>query len=300
MAVLSPLQHYLLRFEEFLTKFLNNALIHSHSTLLKESVRYSVLNAGKRLRPLLVYVTGKALGVPLEKLDASAAAIELIHCYSLIHDDLPAMDNDDLRRGKPSCHKAFNEATAVLAGDALQSLAFEVLSDPALNPLPSNTQIKMIHTLSLAAGCQGMVDGQALDMSATSQDSTINILKNIHAKKTGALITASVRLAGIAANVSPNTLERLTAFAKILGLAFQVQDDILDEEGNIHNLGKTPGKDRAQAKATFSTVLGLEAAKTYADALYHQALDTLNEILPCKGVGAELANLAKMMVYRAS
>jgi farnesyl diphosphate synthase len=283
------------RLEQFLNKFIYSKSLSP--SLLERAIHYSVFNGGKRLRPILVYMTGEALGVPLNKLDAAAAAVELIHCYSLIHDDLPAMDDDDLRRGKPSCHKAFDEATAILAGDALQTLAFQILSDSKLNPISPNQQIFMINTLAKKSGREGMVGGQALDIAAEGKSDLLDLeeLRQIHQKKTGALIEASVLLGAIPANREDNALVQLQNYARFIGLSFQVQDDILDIEGSPENLGKTPGKDQQQSKATFPALLGMEGAKQYAQNLHAQAVSAI-DFLGEKG--RYLAKLSEYFIAR--
>lgn len=264
------------RLEQFLNKFIFCGS-SSFSSSLEQAIHYSVFNGGKRLRPILVYITGEALGVPLNKLDAAAAAVELIHCYSLIHDDLPAMDDDDLRRGKPSCHKAFDEATAILAGDALQTLAFQILSDSELNPILPSQQVLMINTLAKQSGRAGMIGGQALDITAEGKGNLLDLeaLCQIHQKKTGALIEASVLLGAIPANINSDHLLKLQQYARLIGLSFQVQDDILDIEGSQENLGKTIGKDQQQSKATFPALLGINAAKQYAQDLHYDAIEAI-------------------------
>ena len=233
---------------------------------LHAAMRHAVLDGGKRMRPLLVYAAGTAFGATVESLDAPAMAVECIHAYSLVHDDLPAMDDDALRRGKPTVHVAFDEATAILAGDALQSLAFEAIAACAL---PAATRVAMLHELAVAAGARGMCGGQALDIDATGSGGAIGLeaLQRLHALKTGALLRASVRLGALAAGVDAATHGRLDAFADALGLAFQVRDDLLDIEGDSAALGKTAGKDVAQAKATFPALLGVEASRARLDAL---------------------------------
>lgn len=264
---------------EHIEAFLDKQLPTTSSPLL-EAMRYAVLNGGKRIRPLLVYATGEALGCSLDILDAPAAAVELIHCYSLIHDDLPAMDNDDLRRGKPTCHKVFGEATAILAGDALLTLAFKILSDPKLNPIPAEQQIHMIQVLSEKSGTNGMVGGQALDLASEGNHPAISLedLRQIHHKKTGALIEAAVTLGAIGAIglESLETILKLQEYARCIGLAFQIQDDILDVISNIETLGKTIGKDQKQNKATFPNRLGIDKSKQYANALRQQALEAIS------------------------
>lgn len=285
------------RLEIFLNKILPlDHASHSYSPL-NSAIRYSVLNGGKRLRPLLVYSTGEALNLPLEKLDAPAAAVELIHCYSLIHDDLPAMDNDDLRRGKPTCHKAFDEATAILAGDALQALAFQILSDPEINPLTPLQQVLMMNTLAKGCGPNGMVEGQALDIASEGKSNTITLetLRHIHQQKTGALIEASVLLGAIAADASSNVILNLQTYARCIGLSFQVQDDILDIIGNAETLGKTIGKDQKQLKATFPSLLGIEGAKQYAKALHQQAVEAIAFL---ENKNARLIELSELFINR--
>lgn len=234
-------------------------------------MHYVVENGGKRIRPLLVYAAG--VGCQNQAtLDTAALAIEYMHCYSLVHDDLPAMDDDDWRRGKPSCHKAFNEATAILVGDALQSFAFELLTSA---PLPN--QLKLIHTLAKASGLHGMVGGQSLDIEHTGKLDTLETIQKIHHLKTGCLLIAAIQMGGLIANVSDQTLHILTELGHEIGLAFQIRDDIRDVECDSTELGKTAGKDIAQSKATYPALLGLETAKIMlkthldkAETLIHQ------------------------------
>lgn len=244
---------------------------------LHAAMRYCVLDGGKRMRPLLTYCAGKALGLAYERLDGPACAVEFIHVYSLIHDDLPAMDDDDLRRGKPTCHKAFDEATAILAGDALQALAFETLAhDPTIITSAEN-RLKMITSLAKASGSQGMVGGQAIDLESVGKELTLPQLENMHIHKTGALIRASVTLATLAkADIDPVLMSRLDLYAKCIGLAFQVKDDILDIEGDTVTLGKTQGKDISHNKPTYPALLGLAGAKQKARELHEKALESLN------------------------
>ncbi|BBI71389.2 (2E,6E)-farnesyl diphosphate synthase [Vreelandella aquamarina] len=220
---------------------------------LEAAMRHGLLVGGKRLRPLLVYLAGQALGASDDALDAPAAAIELIHAYSLIHDDLPAMDDDDLRRGQPTVHKAFDEATAILAGDALQALAFEVL---ASRPHPRLGQL--VTTLAVASGRDGMVAGQALDLAAVGGHPDAEAMAHMHAHKTGALIVAAVRLGGlVAVEEDDPRLAALIRYARAIGLAFQIHDDILDVTGDTATLGKISGADAARAKPTYPSLLGL-------------------------------------------
>ncbi len=246
---------------------------------LHEAMRYAVLGGGKRVRPLLVYATGACLGMPRATLDAPAVAVELIHAYSLIHDDLPAMDDDDLRRGRPTCHKAFDEATAILAGDALQALAFHVLAhDERIEAGPAQ-RVQMIDTLAQASGSRGMAGGQAIDLAAVGQSLSVAELENMHTHKTGALIRACVQLGVLSKPAVDKTImERLGHFARCIGLAFQIRDDILDVEGTTETIGKPQGSDIARNKPTYPNLLGLDGAKSAAEALYQEAIGNL-EIL---------------------
>ncbi len=246
---------------------------------LHQAMRYSVLNGGKRLRPILTYATGDALDVPLDTLNGPACAVEFIHAYSLIHDDLPAMDDDDLRRGKPTCHVQFDEATAILAGDGLQTLAFEVLaSDPQTDVSPSQ-RVAMINCLAKASGSGGMVGGQAIDLMSVGLQLDLPALEMMHIHKTGALIRASVRLAALAhPDLDDDIADRLDHYAKCIGLAFQIQDDILDEESDTATLGKTQGKDRAQNKPTYPALLGMSGAKQKAREMHEAAVASLEPL----------------------
>ncbi|MBW8369217.1 MAG: polyprenyl synthetase family protein [Arenimonas sp.] len=228
-------------------------------TRLHAAMRHAVLGGGKRLRPLLVYAAGTAAGADETLLDAPAAAVELIHAFSLVHDDLPAMDDDDLRRGQPTVHVAFDEATAILAGDALQSLAFELL---AAAPGDASLRVAWLATLAQATGAAGMCGGQALDMDATGQRLQPAALQQLHALKTGALIRASVRMGALAGGAAPAVIAALDEYASALGLAFQIRDDLLDIEGDSAQLGKTAGKDQAQEKSTYPSLLGMDGART--------------------------------------
>jgi geranylgeranyl pyrophosphate synthase len=244
---------------------------------LHRAMRYAALGGGKRVRPVLAYAAGDALDLPRNRLDGPACAVELIHAYSLVHDDLPAMDDDDLRRGRPTCHKAFDEATAVLAGDALQTLAFQLLAtDDCMQAEPS-VRIRMVELLARAAGSRGMAGGQALDLNAEGRELQIVELENIHIHKTGALIRAAVRLPTLlAVQATEEDALNLDHYSKCVGLAFQVQDDILDVEGSTAVLGKTQGKDQLQDKATYPALLGLDAAREKARLLIEEAQDALS------------------------
>jgi farnesyl diphosphate synthase len=262
------------RVEQALERWLPDARIQP--TRLHGAMRYAVLGAGKRLRPALVYATGRALRADPESLDAPAAAVELIHAYSLVHDDLPAMDDDDLRRGKPTCHRAYDEGTAVLVGDALQALAFYVLShDGSLRVDPSR-RLQMVEVLSLAAGSRGMAGGQALDLESVGRTLNLAELENMHIHKTGALIRASVRLATLAVPGTPDdVVERLDRYAKCLGLAYQIRDDVLDVAAPTPVLGKPQGSDAARNKPTYPSVVGTTRSEEMACSLHQQALESL-------------------------
>jgi len=245
-------------------------------TRIYAAMRYSVVNGGKRVRPLLAYAACEALGGEAERADGAACAVELIHAYSLVHDDLPAMDDDDLRRGQPTTHKAFDEACAILAGDGLQSLAFNALLDPRLSPQADSIRLAMVQALAKAAGPAGMVGGQAIDLGSVGIRLDQRALEFMHRHKTGALIEASVRLGGLASGRAEQPqLDALQAYAQAVGLAFQVQDDILDVESDTATLGKRQGADIARDKPTYPSLLGLEAAKAYAIELRDQALVAL-------------------------
>ena len=259
---------------------------------LHKAMRYSVLDGGKRTRPLLTYATGQALGLSENLLDAQACAVEFIHVYSLIHDDLPAMDNDDLRRGKPTCHKAFDEATAILAGDALQALAFEILANDSSIQADAAARLKMITTLTKASGSQGMVGGQAIDLASVGTKLTVPELENMHIHKTGALIRASVNLAALSKpNIDPTMAKKLDHYAKCIGLSFQVKDDILDVESDTATLGKTQGKDEDNDKPTYPALLGMAGAKQKAQELHEQAVASLTDF------GSEADLLRDLSLY---
>jgi len=250
---------------------------HGPQSRLQEAMRYSVIGGGgKRVRPVLVYAAGKALNVDAEQLDACACAVEIIHAYSLIHDDLPAMDDDDLRRGKPTCHKAYDDATAILAGDALQALAFEILtSDSALQTSTGN-RLEMIKLLAQASGSNGMAGGQAIDLAAVGQSLKLEELENMHLLKTGALIRASVLLGAMCSpNAQASKLEALDTYAYCVGLAFQIHDDVLDVTADTETLGKPQGSDEQLNKPTYPALLGLDGARERALDLHQRALASL-------------------------
>lgn len=263
-----------LRIEAVLDRFLPSE--HTHPAELHRAMRYSVLDGGKRVRPLLVYAAGQALGADPIALDAAACAVECIHAYSLVHDDLPAMDDDALRRGKPTCHKAFGEAAAILAGDALQTLAFYVLAHADMGTLGAARRLQMIELLARASGSRGMVGGQALDLAALGSDLDIAQLEDMHIHKTGALIRAAVVLGAYCSPQLPDTAHSaLDQYGKYIGLAFQVQDDILDVTGSTEQLGKQAGADQALNKPTYPALLGLSGARERALELHRAALDSI-------------------------
>jgi geranylgeranyl pyrophosphate synthase len=245
-------------------------------TRLHEAMRYSVLGGGKRIRPALVFATGRTLGLAESQVEAAACAIELVHVYSLVHDDLPAMDDDDLRRGRPTCHKAYDEATAVLVGDALQPLAFQLLArDPQL-PADPAIRLRLIDLLAQASGTFGMAGGQAVDLSVQGQAIGIAEVEQMHARKTGALIKASVMMAAACMpTLAPALLDSLARFATAIGIAFQIQDDLLDVLGDVSTLGKATGADSARAKPTYPAVIGVGASQARMHKLHGEALEAL-------------------------
>ena len=244
---------------------------------LQEAMRYSVVGGGgKRVRPILVYAAGQALNVETEQLDACACAVEIIHAYSLIHDDLPAMDDDDLRRGRPTCHVAFDDATAILAGDALQAFAFEVLASDSAMQTSAGNRIEMIKLLAQASGSVGMAGGQAIDLGAVGKSLVLDELENMHLLKTGALIRASVLLGAMCSpNIQAAKLEALDTYARCVGLAFQIHDDVLDVTADTETLGKPQGSDEQQNKPTYPALLGIEGAQERALDLHQRAIKAL-------------------------
>ncbi len=264
---------------------------------LHRAMRYAVLGGGKRLRPLLVYATAHALGEDGPQLDAAACAVELIHAYSLVHDDLPAMDDDALRRGRPTCHIVFGEAMAILAGDALQALAFELLADEPSQRIDANTGMTMLRVLGRACGAEGMAGGQALDLAAVGHPLTLAELEHMHACKTGALIRASVQLGALIAGADADTLDALDRYAHAVGLAFQVRDDILDVEGESAVIGKTAGKDAAADKPTFPSIIGLDASRARLAELTDEALAAIAPLGERGKLLRELANYAAHRKY---
>jgi geranylgeranyl pyrophosphate synthase len=287
---------YRARIEKVLDQCL--ALPDPGTARLREAMRYSALGGGKRLRPTLVYLTGESLGADLEDLDAAAASVELIHVYSLVHDDLPAMDDDDLRRGRPTCHRAYDEATAILVGDALQALAFAVLANDSIGTLPPASRLAMIRVLARATGTSGMAGGQAVDLAAVGQSLSVDAIENMHRRKTGALIEGSVLLGALAAGVAEGPrLEALKRFGAEIGLAFQIQDDILDVEGDPALLGKSTGADAAHNKPTYPSTAGLGTARERARQLRDDAIAALQ---PLGQDGSALAELAHFVVSRVT
>jgi len=261
-------------------------------------MRYCALSGGKRIRPALMYGTGQALDIAFTDLDGPACAVELIHVYSLIHDDLPSMDDDDLRRGKPTCHKAFSEATAILAGDAIQALSFYILAHDKRMTNSTETRLRMIETLAQAAGSRGMAGGQAIDLASVGKTLNLAELEDMHIHKTGALIRASILLAALSKpNLPADRWEQLDHYAKCIGLAFQIRDDILDVEGDTETLGKPQGSDSELNKPTYPSLLGLEEAKARALTLHDDAINSLAEF----GERADLLrNIATYIVKRVN
>ncbi|MBI5791394.1 MAG: polyprenyl synthetase family protein [Rhodocyclales bacterium] len=261
---------------------------------LHQAMRYSVLGGGKRVRPLLCHAAGAIFGADEQVLDAPAIAVELIHAYSLVHDDMPCMDDDVLRRGKPTCHVEYDEATALLVGDALQTLAFQVLAD-RLPGVSAARQLEMLHLLAVASGSRGMAGGQAIDLAAVGLQLDIGALEYMHIHKTGALIRAAVLLGAHCGEAPPDALDRLGRFANRIGLLFQVVDDILDAEASTATLGKTAGKDAAQNKPTYVNLLGAKEAKAMAAKLRQDAHDAL---APFGDSATRLHELADFIVER--
>jgi len=259
---------------DFLALQLNNLTVNDKK--LFEAMQYGLLIGGKRMRPYLAYITGESLGAQSSDINAVAGALECIHAYSLLHDDLPAMDDDDLRRGKPTCHKAFDEATAILAGDALQTLAFDILANHQFSEEVKPKQIKLVQQLVTASGYQGMCGGQALDLSATNKAINLDQLEALHSLKTGALLEASVLMAAeCSPKVTSTEKDALKKYAQLVGLAYQVQDDIIDITSTEEELGKPKGSDIAANKSTYPALLGLQGAQDKAENLFQQALQAL-------------------------
>ncbi|MFP4130013.1 MAG: polyprenyl synthetase family protein [Halorhodospira sp.] len=296
---LEALEDALLPLRERAERALEAALpaADAHPSRLHEAMRYAVLGSGKRLRPVLVYATGSALGEDGEALDAPAAAVEMIHAYSLVHDDLPAMDDDDWRRGQPTCHRAYDEPTAILVGDALQSLAFQTLtSGGEAAGIPPTARAEMAGSLAWAVGSRGMAGGQAIDLSAVGRSLDAAELEDMHIHKTGALIRASVQLGALASGLTDEaTRSALDRYAKCIGLAFQIHDDVLDVEGDAEALGKEQGADAARDKPTYPSILGLDQSRELAERLASDAVEALEGL----GTGADcLRGLAAFCIQR--
>jgi geranylgeranyl pyrophosphate synthase len=290
LSIKDTLRTYQQRVDQVLDDALRQESIEPR---LQAAMRYALFNGGKRVRPVLVYLVNQLLNGKLDAADRAAAAIESVHSYSLVHDDLPAMDDDDLRRGKPTCHIAYDEATAILAGDALQCFAFELLSADEQSPLQS---LKMIRTLATASGERGMVLGQAFDLSHVNQQLTLAQLEQMHQHKTGALLNAAIELGALSAGCTDSdTLARLQCYGNAIGLAFQVKDDILDIEGDTETLGKPQGSDLAHNKPTYPALLGLDGAKQKLDHLHREAIDALQ---PFGEAARSLRELADFIVQR--
>jgi len=265
------------RIDHYLTEKLTSLPVNDERLLA--AMRYGLLIGGKRMRPYLAYITGTALDAEQNDIDGVAAAIECIHAYSLLHDDLPAMDDDDLRRGQPTCHKAFDEATAILAGDSLQTLAFDIIANHKFSAAVDNKRINLLRYLIDAAGYQGMCGGQALDLAATDKTISLAELENLHSLKTGALLEASVMMAAeCSTKASKFDKVQLAKYAKLIGLAYQVRDDIIDITSTEEELGKPAGSDLAANKSTYPALLGLQGAQEKAENLYQQALQALTTL----------------------
>ncbi len=261
---------------------------------LHQAMRYAVLDGGKRVRPLLAFAAGELLGARLERVNIAAAAVEMIHAYSLVHDDMPCMDDDVLRRGKPTCHVQYDEATALLVGDSLQTLAFQLLAEQGVSE-DAARQLQMLKLLAQASGSRGMAGGQAFDLDSVGKQLTLPELEFMHIHKTGMLIRAAILLGAHCGTASEAQLSKLDHFGKCMGLAFQVVDDVLDSEADTATLGKTAGKDADHNKPTYVSLLGIVEAKNMARQLHQEALDALADFGPA---GQRLRELADFIVYR--
>jgi len=291
--ILARLDHYRDRVDQALLQHL--PANDQTGTTLESAMHYATLNGGKRVRPTLVYATGRAFNTDMEILDVPACAIEIMHAYSLVHDDLPAMDDDDLRRGKPTCHKQFDEATAILAGDALQALAFTTLAVSLRGHVNAEIIIDLIDELGRASGVEGMAAGQAKDLQSVGQELTLDELETMHRWKTGALISASVVLGATCGAVpEPKLLESLRTYGDAVGLSFQIADDILDVVGDTEVLGKTQGADIALNKPTFPSIMGLDGARKHAEQQRERALAALDSH------GKEFDELRELATYIVS
>ncbi len=294
MNTLPKLSVYQARINEFLNRKI--AQLDINDPKLLEAMRYGLLIGGKRMRPYLSYITADMLDISLDDIDGIAGALECIHAYSLLHDDLPAMDDDDLRRGKPTCHKAFDEASAILAGDSLQTLAFDILANHSFSNHAKKHQLTLIQQLVNASGYQGMCGGQALDLAATNKTVSLVELEKLHSLKTGALLQASILMtAECALNITIEQKSALAKYAQCIGLAYQVRDDIIDITSTEEELGKPAGSDIDANKSTYPSLLGLDGAQKKADDLFSQALRALN----CLPYNTEdLENFAAFIVHR--
>ncbi|NQY64759.1 MAG: (2E,6E)-farnesyl diphosphate synthase [Alteromonadaceae bacterium] len=296
MNNLVNLQRYQIRINRLLADKL--AQLPVNDPKLLEAMQYGLLIGGKRMRPYLTYITGDMLELDSNDMDGIAAALECIHAYSLLHDDLPAMDNDDLRRGKPTCHRAFDEATAILAGDSLQTLAFDILAHHNFSTGIENKRITLIKHLVNASGYQGMCGGQALDLSATNQSISLAQLERLHSLKTGALLKASVLMAAECSDkITEDEKQKLEQYAQSVGLAYQVRDDIIDITSSDEELGKPAGSDITANKSTYPALLGLQGAKEKTENLYQQALQALSSL---SYNTQNLSNFASFIVNRTS
>lgn len=294
MSKLVQLQFFQDRVDQLLIAKLEQLPINDEKLLA--AMRYGLLIGGKRMRPYLAYITGEVLGANMQDIDAVACALECIHAYSLLHDDLPAMDDDDLRRGQPTCHKAFDEATAILAGDALQTLAFDFLANHQFSEQVSDKQVELFKQLVQASGYQGMCGGQALDLSATNRSISLSQLEQLHRLKTGALLQASVLMAAeCAPSIKSEDKDNLALYAQLVGLAYQVRDDVIDITSTEEELGKPAGSDLESNKSTYPALLGLSGAQEKAEQLYQQSLQALGS-LPYNT--QNLAEFATFIVHR--
>ena len=280
------------RFEEVLRQLLPSADVAPQR--LHSAMRYSVLDGGKRVRPLLAFAAGELAGADVARVNYAAASVELIHAYSLVHDDMPCMDDDVLRRGKATCHVEYDEATALLVGDALQSLAFQLLSESRLSG-DANKQLQMVKLLATASGSRGMAGGQAIDLASVGTQLSVPELEQMHIHKTGALIRAAILLGAYCGNLNQEQLDKLDRFGKCIGLAFQVVDDVLDSEADTATLGKTAGKDADNDKPTYVTLLGVTAARKMASELHQEAMQSLTEF---GSKARRLTELADFIVMR--
>jgi len=287
---------YLRLIDSAMNKYIQELVFHD--CRLSEAIQYSTLLGGKRIRPMLTLTTAKCVGADISEALPFACAVEFIHAYSLIHDDLPSMDDDELRRGHPTCHIAFDEATAILAGDALQAMAFELISQKSL--LTAEIKLLMLHTLARASGPKGMVYGQALDFNSVGKSLDLATLEKMHRHKTGMLIEASVSLGALSAKdtISQDQLKHFTAYAQAIGLAFQVQDDILDVISDTQTLGKRQGADQALNKPTYPALLGMDGARAKLQGLHEEALSNLSQLGSFDTT--ELAAISHFIIDRVS